>query len=131
MSKILLSAIVVLAFAAGGSAQTLVTVQGKGAAKWPADEANRIYLAACSGVEREWGRTQAIRPKITVVLGADRNEAALQAREIRIARWDPYMFAQGVVIFAFLDLLSGEKGALAKRAVDWAESTVEVKALAK
>jgi len=42
------------------------------------------------------------------------------------------MFAQGVVIFAFEDLLpDGEKTAVAKRAITWADSTVDAKRLAK
>lgn len=131
MKKVLRFAIVVLAIGSGCSAQTLVTVRGKGAQKWPAEEADKLYLAACSSVERDWGGDRVLRPKVTVVLGAVRNEASLQDREIRLATWDPYLFAQGVVVFAFQDLLSAEQVAIAKRAVNRVKSTVEVKALAR
>jgi len=49
-----------------------------------------------------------------------------------LTKWDPYLFAQGVVIFAFEDLLpDGERMAVAKRAVTWADSTVDAKSVAK
>jgi hypothetical protein len=65
---------------------------------------------------------------VTLVIGADENRAYLGTREIRLTKWDPYLFAQGVVIFAFEDLLpDGERMAVAKRAVTWADSTVDAK----
>ena len=48
-------------------------------------------------------------------------------REIHLTKWDPNLFAQGVVIFAFEELLPTEqRRLLAKRAVTWADSTVEL-----
>jgi len=42
------------------------------------------------------------------------------------------LFAQGVVMFAFEELLpAGERMAVAKRAVTWADSTVDAKRFAK
>jgi hypothetical protein len=42
------------------------------------------------------------------------------------------LFAQDVVIFVFEDLLTdGERMAVAKRAVTWADSTVDAKSVAK
>jgi len=44
----------------------------------------------------------------------------------------PDLLAQGVVIFAFQDLLPDEERmAVAKRAVTWADSTVDAKNVAK
>jgi hypothetical protein len=44
-----------------------------------------------------------------------------------LTRWDRYLFAQGVVMLAFADLLTGDrKIAMTKRAVNWADSTVEI-----
>ncbi len=55
---------------------------------------------------------------MTLVVGADKNGAYWGPREIRLTKWDPYLFAQGVVIFAFEDLLpDGERMAVARRAV--------------
>ena len=69
---------------------------------------------------------------MTLVIGADEDRAYWGTREIRLTKWDPYLFAQGVVIFAFEDLLpDGERMAVAKRAVTWADSTVDAKNLAK
>lgn len=42
---------------------------------------------------------------MTLVIGPDENTAYWGAREIRLTKWDPYMFAQGVVIFGFAELL--------------------------
>ena len=38
---------------------------------------------------------------MTLVVGADEDRAYWGAREIRLRKWDPYLVAQGVVIFAF------------------------------
>ena len=69
---------------------------------------------------------------MTLVVGADEDRAYWDAREIRLTKWDPYLFAQGVVLFAFEELLpKGERMAVAKRAVTWADSTVDAKSVAK
>jgi hypothetical protein len=53
-------------------------------------------------------------------------------REIRLTQWNPYAFAQGVVWLAFEDLMpSHQTLTIAKRAVTWADSTVEIERLAK
>jgi hypothetical protein len=67
-----------------------------------------------------------------LILGADKDQALLDQREIRLTKWNSDLFAQGVVVFAFEDLMSvDERKAVARRAVSWAESTVEVKAFSK
>ena len=69
---------------------------------------------------------------MTLAIGGDQDAVHWDAKEIRLTKWDPYLFAQGVVLFAFEDLLpQGERMAVAKRAVTWADSTVESKNLTK
>jgi hypothetical protein len=124
--------VVVLVLTAGCWAQNLLTVQVKGKQKWPAEEADKLYLSACSAVQREFGGIRSIRPQITLVLGADKDEAIFDSREIRLIKWNPYLFAQGVVVFAFEDLMPPEdRLVVARRAVSWAASTTEIKAISK
>ena len=81
-------------------AQDGLVIRRKDSQARPTD-AERIYLTACSAVERELRVTRPLRPQVTLVLGARDNGAYLVPREIRLTKWDPYMFAQGVVFFAF------------------------------
>ena len=98
----------------------------------PAAEAEKIYLSACSVVRREFGGEHVPRPQVTLIVGADVNAADADVREIKLTKWDPYLFAQGVVIFAFEELMPMEQRmSIAKRAVTWADSTVEVNGLKK
>lgn len=109
-----------------------MAVHFKGKQKWPAAEAEKIYLSACSAVQREFGSNRALRPQVTVVLSADKDEVSFDEREIRLTKWDRHAFAQGVVLFAFDDLTPvDQRLMLAKRAVMWAASTVDVERLAK
>jgi hypothetical protein len=132
MTKASRLAVVVLILAAGSWAQNLLAVQVKGKQQWPAEEANKLYLSACSAVQREFGSARPVRPQVTLVLGADKNEALWDRREIRLIKWNPYLFAEGVVMFAFEDLMPlDERLTIAKRAVNWADSTVEIKGISK
>ncbi len=132
MTKASRLTVVVLVLTAGCWAQNLLTVQAKGKQKWPAEEADKLYLSACSAVQREFGGSRSIRPQITLVLGANKDQAVLDSREIRLIKWNPYLFAQGVVVFAFEDLMPPEhRSAVARRAVNWAGSTIEIKAISK
>ena len=95
-------------------------------------EAEKIYFSACSVVREEFNVKRPILPRIKLVLGAEKNEVGFDHREIRLTRWDPYLFAQGVVMLAFADLLPGDrKIAMTKRAMNWADATVEIERLAK
>jgi hypothetical protein len=132
MRKALRLMVFVLALTASGWAQNLFAVQVRGKQRWPAREADKLYLSACSVVQREFGAAQPVRPQVTLVLGADNNQAVLDRRQIQLTRWNAYLFAQGVAIFAFEDLMSQDKmSAIARRAVNWADSTVEIKAIPK
>jgi len=126
-------AIFVFTVAVGATclAQDGLVIRTNGRQGRPSD-AESVYLSACSAVEREFRISRPIRPQVTLVIGADEDRAYWGTREIRLTKWDPYLFAQGVVIFAFEDLLpDGERMAVAKRAVTWADSTVDAKNLAK
>lgn len=124
--------ICVLVLATACSGQEGLTVHHKGKQKWPAAEAEKIYLSACSAVQREFGSNRVIRPQVTVVLGADKDEVSFGERQIKLTKWDRHVFAQGVVLFAFEDLMPvDQRLILANRAVIWADSTVEVDGLAK
>lgn len=123
---------IVLVLATACSAQEGLSVHSKGKQKWPAAEAQKIYLSACSVVQREFGRTLPLAPQVTLVLGADKNEVWFAGREIRLTKWNPNAFAQGVVVLAFEDLLpSQQRLAIATRAVNWADSTVAVEQFRK
>jgi hypothetical protein len=132
MAKVSRLTVVFLALAAGCWAQNSLEVQVKGKQQWPAEEADKLYLSACSAVQREFRGARPVRPQVTLVLGASKNEALLDRREIRLIKWDPYLFAQGVVMLAFEGLMPpGERLAVARRAVNWADSTVEINAISK
>lgn len=126
---------VVLAFllslAAECGAQDKLVIRTQGRQEQPAD-AEKIYISACLAVEREFRITRPIRPSVTLVVGADENGAYWGPREIRLTKWNPNFFAQGVVMFAFEDLLPDrERMVVAKRAITWADSTVNIKGVAK
>ena len=95
-------------------------------------EAEQIYSSACLAVEREFRIADSIRPKITLIVGADENRAYTESNEIRLINWDRELFAQGVVVIAFHELLPERKRkSVAKRAVTWANSVVDARTLAK
>ena len=132
MSTAMKLAAFVLAFAAVCSAQDGLTVRNAANQKWSAAEAQKIYLSACAVVQREFGRTLPLAPKVTLVLGADKNEVWFVGGEVRLTKWNRDAFAEGVVWLAFFDLMpSQQRLGIAKRAVNWADSTVEVEQLEK
>lgn len=125
-------AVLILLLTAGGWAQSLFPVQARGKQRWPAQEADKLYLSTCSVVQREFGAAQPVRPQFTLVLGAENNQALFDRREIRLTKWDGYLFAQGVALFAFEDLMDRDKiSAIARRAVNWADSTFEIRPIPK
>jgi len=93
----------------------------------PYGEAQTIYLSACRVVEQEFSRTSPIRPRLTLLLGADGDRVYYPKREVQLKKWDKYKFAEGVVMLAAEDLLPQEKrSSLSKLAVLTADSTVDV-----
>jgi hypothetical protein len=124
--------IVVLISATACLARDGLTVQSKGKQKWPAAEAQKIYFSACSVVQREFGSNRPVAPRVTLFLGANKNEVEFQGQEIRLTKWDRYAFAQGVVWLAFVDLMpSQQRLAIAKQVVSWADATVDIEQLRK
>lgn len=125
-------AISVLALAGVGLAQDGLTIDNKHKERLSTPQAVKIYSSACSVVEREFDIKHPLHPQVRLVLGADKNEIWFVGREIRLTKWNPYAFAQGVVWLAFEDLMpSQQRLTIAKRAVTWADSTVEIERLAK
>lgn len=122
----------VLVLATAGWAQSGLTVDIKGKDRWPAAEAQKIYDSACAVVEQELGANRIARPQFKVVLGAAKNSLDYDQRELNLTKWDPYLFAQGVVLLSYADLLSPKQRAeMAKRALTWADATIDVHHLTK
>jgi hypothetical protein len=125
-------AVSVLALAGACLAQDGLTIDNKHKERLSTPEAEKIYASACSVVQREFDIKHPIHPRVRLVLGAGKNEIWFFGREIRLTRWDPYVFAQGVVWLAFEDLMpSQQRLTIAKRAVTWADATVEIERLEK
>lgn len=96
----------------------------------PLAQAEMIYLSACRVVEQEFHRAESLRPRLTLVLGANRDSVYFPNREIQLKKWDDYQFAQGVVLLAVDDMLPKDKKILLTRlSVLEAESTVDVREL--
>ena len=133
MTRISKVAVLVLTLASACLAQEpLVTVSTKGKQQWPAAEVDKIYLSACTAVQREFGGDRAVRPRVALVLGSDKNGVNFDAGEVVLIKWDRDLFAQGVVVLAFEDLLTVERRErIAKRALNWTDATVEVAQIAK
>ena len=125
-------AALILTLAGVCAAQEGLTVETKGKQSWPAEEAQRIYLSSCSAVQREYGVAHAVNPRLTLVLGAEKNQLFYDQREIRLKKWDSLLFAQGVVVMAFDDLMSlDQRLRIARRAVGWADATIGVAQLGR
>ena len=93
----------------------------------PYAKARTIYLSACRVVEQEYSRTEPLRPRLTLLLGAARDLLYYPNREIQLKKWDDYKFAQGVVMLAVNDMLPEDKKySLSNLALLEAESTVDV-----
>jgi hypothetical protein len=84
---------VVLSLAAACLAKVLIHSKVK--QKYRQRRPEKIYLSACSAVQRKFGSNQ-----VTIVLSADKDAVMFDEREIRFTKWDRHRFAQGVVVFA-------------------------------
>jgi hypothetical protein len=97
-------------------------------------EAENIYRNVCATVELDFHRTGSeLHPRFTVVIGAEANEVhsrRTQAGEIWMKKWDPIIFAQGVVLLAFDEMLTRDVILqLAHRACRQSNATVDVTGL--
>lgn len=81
------------------------------------EQARKIYIAACTTVERELGATRLLRPRIVLVLGAEKDRWDWKQGEISMRKWDPYLFTQGVMALAYRQLMPLHVGLSAKRAL--------------
>lgn len=68
-------------------------------------EAEKLYQSACAVVKRDLHGTTELRPRFTVVIGADHDEVHGRT-EIWLKQWNPVMFTEGVVVLAFDQVLT-------------------------
>jgi hypothetical protein len=87
----------VVALAAACLAQDGLTIDNKHKDRVSSAEAEKIYFSACSVVQREFDIKHPLHPQVRLVLGADKSEIWFAGREIRLTKWNPCAFAQGVV----------------------------------
>ena len=97
-------------------------------------EAENIYHSACATVELDFHRAGSeLHPRFTVVVGAEADQVhsrRIQAGEIWMKKWDPTMFAQGVVVLAFDEMLTRDVILqLTNRALRQSNATVNVAGL--
>jgi hypothetical protein len=128
MKNILKSAMLVAAFASVCCAQEgSVIISGEGKQKWSPSEVNRVYLSACTAVQREFSNSIVLRPTIALVLGADKNAVNFDKKTVLLKRWDRSLIAEGVVMLAFEDLLTPQRRMMiTSRAVNLAQATVNI-----
>ena len=97
-------------------------------------EAESLYQSACEAVQSDFHSTEGLHPHFTVVIDADRNEVHSRGMkvdsggvQIWMKKWNPTVFAQGVVVLAFHELLTRDLiTQLGKRAVRNSNATVDV-----
>jgi len=133
MKHMMKLAMLVLAFASVCCAQEgTVNVSRQGRQKWSPSEVNKVYLSACTAVQREFDNSIVLRPTIALVLGADKNAVNFDKKTILLKHWDRSLFAEGVVILAFEDLLTPQRRmVMTNRAVNLAQATVNIGEITK
>ena len=114
-------------FASAAVGQEFFTVRNQKKQKWPEAEANRLYLLASQAVEREFKLTRPVRPRFTLVLGFEGNQLDVNTGELRMAKWDRRIFADGVILFCMEQMLTPDtRLQLLRRTLLAAESVVDV-----
>jgi hypothetical protein len=89
-------------------------------------EAEKLYVSTCAVVQRDFPGSGELRPRFTVLIGTDRDEVH-GLTEIRLRQWNPGLFAQGVVILAFDQVLTSDViRQMAKRGMQYANAVVDV-----
>src|SRR5579872_5900237 len=93
-------------------------------------EAESLYHSACVVVDQDFHSSPGpVHPHFTVVIGAETNEVH-NMEEIRMRKWNPTIFAEGVVILAYQQELTADKvKQLGNRAVRYSNAIVDVAAL--
>ena len=109
-----------------------LTIQNRSKEKVQEAEVQKLYVSACTVVRQEFHDQHLDNPLVTLVIGADKDEMLSEEREIRLVRWNPYLFAQGMVMLAFQDLLPVQRKLnMTTRAVSEADATVAVQQLVR
>jgi hypothetical protein len=125
-------AVCLLVLVGSCTAQEGLTIQNRSKEKVPEAEVQKLYASACAVVRQEFHDEHLDNPVVTLVIGADKDEMLLEKREIRLVKWNPYFFTQGVVMQAFQDLLPVQRRLImTTRAVKQADSIVAVQQLAR
>ena len=131
-NMLMLAMLVAVFISVGFAQQGAVNVISEGKQKWSALEVDKVYLSACTAVQRELGDNMLPRPTVALVLGADKNAVDFDKKTILLKRWDRGLFAEGVVILAFEGLLTPERRVkITNRAVNLAQATVDVREISK
>lgn len=113
-------------------AQEGLTIKNRSKEKVQEAEVQKLYASACAVVRQEFHDSHVNNPVVTLVIGTDKDGMLAEEREIRLVRWDPYLFAQGVVMLAFHDLLTVERRlSMTTRAVSQADASVAVQQLVR
>jgi hypothetical protein len=75
-------------------------------------------VSAGTAVQREFGGSHAFRPRVKLVLGADKNRLDVDTGEIELIRRDRGLFSEGVMLLKFEELMPAQQRlTIAKRAV--------------
>jgi hypothetical protein len=120
---------IILVLANVCSSQTYFRVSNPKQQQWPRAEANLIYFSAARELAAEFNRRESPRAVFTLVLGTNENSVDINTRELRLKKWDKYLYAEGVLRLTFDQMLSPEsKMRLAKRAVVQSEARVDLHA---
>jgi hypothetical protein len=115
----------VLVFAHFAMGQRLFEVNNPKNQHWPEAEADRIYLSTARDLATEFRLPQVPRARFTLVLGADEDSVDINTKELRLKKWDKYLYAEGVLRLSFDQMLStSEKMRLARRAVVESDATM-------
>ena len=111
----------------GAIAQEFFAVRNQRKQKFPIEEANRIYLLAAEAVKREFKLSRPVRPRFTLVLGYEGNQLDVNTGELRLAKWDRKVFADGVILFCMEQMLTPDvHEQLLRRSLLAADATVAV-----
>jgi len=119
------AAVMLLMLAHLAEAQTSFEVSNPKQQKWPQAETERIYWSTARDLAAEFKLAQIPRARFTLALGADENSVDMNTRELRLKKWDRYLYAEGVLRLSFDQMLSAEaKMRLAWRAIAESDATV-------
>ena len=125
--RLVLAGLIVSLLGISCVAQDSFSVRNEKREKWPEEEARRIYIFASQAVQREFNLTKAFRPHFTLVLGSQKDQLDVNTNELRLVKWNKHFFAEGVVLFAFEQMLpSQKKTELTNRALAESDAMVNV-----